>query len=289
MKKGKTPYMTASQNDKENQFPRTSQTPNQSPKYWVKEKDRYLRQLLIGDIQETTGRELVVFFSVNHHQSGNLDFNDADDLSEVLDGCKTNEIDLLVQTPGGNPDACEKLISILDHRLDNYRVLVPSWAKSAGTIVAISSSEIIMGLNSELGPIDPHFNGIPAEFIKDDPAQNYPTKKLAEHAIERTKRLAKSVLAKGMLKDRDEVEVDNLVTQLSSATNYFSHGAVINATEAKSLGLNVTYLDPNEILWKQIWLLYCMYDYDFKIRNYAKIFEGKKNSITRLLPKPQNP
>ncbi len=278
--------MTASQDqDRLNQFPRTKESPIQSPKYWVKEKDRYLRQLLISDIQELTGRELAVYFSVNNDQSGSLDFNDADDLSEVLDGCDTKDIDLLIQTPGGNPDACEKLISILKQHLDSYRVLIPSWAKSAGTIVAISSEKILMGINSELGPIDPHFNGIPAEFIKDDPQQNYPTKKLAQHAIERTKQLAKKVLTDGMLKDSDERSIDDLVSKLSSTTNYYSHGAVINAIEASELGLNVEYIDPIDDLWKKIWLLYCMYDYDFKIKGYAKIFEGKKNSITRLLPR----
>lgn len=38
------------------QFPRTSQLPSQSSRFWAKEKDRYLRQLLISDLEQTTGR-----------------------------------------------------------------------------------------------------------------------------------------------------------------------------------------------------------------------------------------
>ena len=80
-------------------FPRTSKAPSQSPKYWVKEKDRYLRQLLIKDIQDKTNRELVVYFTSSG--SGQIDFRDADDISEVLADCKTKEVDLIIQTPGG--------------------------------------------------------------------------------------------------------------------------------------------------------------------------------------------
>ena len=34
------------------QFPRSGELPTQSSKYWAKEKDRYLRQLLISDIED---------------------------------------------------------------------------------------------------------------------------------------------------------------------------------------------------------------------------------------------
>ena len=44
-------------------FQEPQTTPNQSPLYWVSHKDRYLRQLLIKDIEEITGRSLVVYFT----------------------------------------------------------------------------------------------------------------------------------------------------------------------------------------------------------------------------------
>ncbi|MGB3495882.1 MAG: hypothetical protein WBA57_24345 [Elainellaceae cyanobacterium] len=261
-------------------FPRTPKLPIQSPKYWVKEKDRYLRQILIEDIQDLTGRDLVVYFT----NTGRLDYRDADDISEVLDDCQSTGIDLLLQTPGGVVDACEKIISVLRLRGGEYRVVIPSWAKSAGTIIALSASSIVMGVNSELGPIDPQFNGIPAEFIRDDPDEKYPYKQIAESAISRTKKLANQVLTKGMLRDGDPTQVENLVNQLSSAQRYASHGAVINAEDAKSLGLNITYLASDSELWKKLWLLYCMYDFDCQRQNFAKIFEGPRVSIARPLP-----
>lgn len=261
-------------------FPRTSDLPLQSPKYWVKEKDRYLRQLLIEDIQEITGRELIIYFT----NEGMIDFRDADDISEVLDDCQSHDVDLLLQTPGGIIDACEKVISVLTLRLNTYRVLIPSWAKSAGTIIALASNEIVMGVNSELGPIDPQFNGIPAEFIRDDPAQQYPIRQIAESAIIRTRKLASQVLSRGMLKGEKQDQINSLVGQLSSAQSYSSHGAVINAEEVKSLGLKAKFLDAKDDLWKRLWLLYCMYDYDCQRNGYAKLFEGPRVSIARPLP-----
>lgn len=141
-----------------------------------------------------------------------------------------------------------------------------------------------MGVNSELGPIDPQFNGIPAEFIRDDPAQPHPMKMIAGNAITRTKSLARQVLKDGMLSSKSDAEIDALVEQLGSAQSYCSHGAVINAQDAQSLGLKVSYLQPDNSLWQQLWLLYCMYDFDCKSREYAKVFEGVRYSMARPIP-----
>jgi len=206
-----TPNIQPSLSSYSNVFPRTSKLPTQSPKYWVKEKDRYLRQLLIRDIQQDTGRELVVYFT-NFASNSMISDNDATDLSELLDDCKTKDIDILIHTPGGIVDACEQVISILKLRLpQGYRVVVPSMAKSAGTVLALSATEIVMGVNSELGPIDPHFDGIPAEFIANDPTVSYTFQQIAQNAILRMHKLAKNVLSSRMLKNEDEAKVNELI------------------------------------------------------------------------------
>jgi hypothetical protein len=265
-----------------NVFPRTNKIPIQSPKYWVKEKDRYLRQLLIRDIQQDTGRELVVYFT--NFASGSMISSDATDLSEVLDDCKTKDVDIFIHTPGGSVDACEQVISILKLRLpEGYRVIVPSMAKSAGTVVSLSANEIVMGVNSELGPIDPHFDGIPAEFIAQDPTVSYRFQQIANNAILRMHKLAKNVVSSGMWKHKDKVEINKLIEKLSSTQSYLSHGAVINVEEAHNLGLVVNYMQPKDETWKRIWLLFCMYDYDCRQLGYSKIFEGERISLLKPL------
>jgi hypothetical protein len=266
-----------------NVFPRTNKIPIQSPKYWVKEKDRYLRQLLIRDVQEDTGRELVIYFT-NFDSNSMISGNDANDLSEVLSDCKTKDVDILIHTPGGYVDACEQVISVLKLWLpDGYRVIVPSMAKSAGTVVALSATEIVMGVNSELGPIDPQFNNIPAEFIANDPNAGFQLQQIANNAILRMHKLAKNVVSSGMWKGKDEEEINKLIEKLSSTQSYLSHGAVINVEEALNLGLVVNYLQPKDEIWKRIWLLFCMYDYDCRQLGYSKIFEGERISLLKPL------
>ncbi len=65
-----------------------------------------------------------------------------------------SEIDLWLDSTGGNIDAAYKLINVIRHHADVFRVIIPDYAKSAATLLAIGADEIIMGPASELGPLD---------------------------------------------------------------------------------------------------------------------------------------
>lgn len=164
-------------------------------------------------------------------------------------------------------------------------MIVPSWAKSAGTVIALSASEIVLGINSELGPIDPQMmvNGmqIPCELLAKDPAQPFHIQQVMQMAVDRNRQLAFNLLQNGMMKGKSRQEIDDILAKISSASGYMSHGAVIDFGEAKSLGLSVSFLPPNDSIWKQLWLLYCMYDYDTKANGVGRIIEGEKFSISR--------
>ncbi len=268
---------------KKNQFPRTQTLPSQSSKFWAKEKDRYLRQLLIADLEELTGREAVVYFA---RMSEAINHSDPDDISEILEGVHGDEIDLILHTPGGMVDAVEKFVTVLRQRRKNYRVIVPSIAKSGGTVIAISGKDILLGVNSELGPIDPQFvlpniGPVPCQFIADDDSQPKVIRSLADSAVKRMKGLAEKILSEGMLRGSSSDTLNSVVEKLSSSDTYNSHGAVIDFTEAQSLGLSVNWMPPEEKLWKYVWLLYCCYDHDLLLRDYGKVIEGAVNSMAR--------
>lgn len=265
-------------------FPRTTELPQQSPKYWAKEKDRYIRQQLIEDIQDLTNRKLVVYYSQLSEEIGHTD---PDDLAEILSGLDGQSFDLFIQTPGGSVDATEKLISVLRHTCEDYRVIVPSWAKSAGTVVALSGQKIVLGLNSELGPIDPQFRtnsgNVPCEYIAKDPAIAQHIRDMASASMSRMRALAEELLTNGMMKGREKKDIDDTLGKISSSNGYNSHGAVIDNEEATALGLSIQYLEPSDETWRRIWLLYCLYDYDTKQNGLGKVFEGVKFSISRPL------
>jgi hypothetical protein len=68
----------------EEPFPRGTALPPQSALFWVEQKDRYLRQLLIRDIQARTRRRLVVYFG-NRAENAMIDATDPTYMVELLE------------------------------------------------------------------------------------------------------------------------------------------------------------------------------------------------------------
>lgn len=78
---------------------------------------------------------------------------------------------LLINTPGGGLSSSYKVARALRKSFDTIRVFVPHMAASGGTLVTLAGNEIIMGLMSNLGPLDPqimYFGGrISARCVAD--------------------------------------------------------------------------------------------------------------------------
>jgi hypothetical protein len=72
-------------------FPRGTALPVQSPLFWVQQKDRYLRQLLIKDIEAQTGRRLVVYFA-NRSLSAQIDPTDPTYFVEMLEDARGSRL-----------------------------------------------------------------------------------------------------------------------------------------------------------------------------------------------------
>jgi len=199
------------------QFPRARSLPRQSPLFWVAEKDRYLRQLLIRDIQTATGRPLVVYFASTTASRAQIAQGDDVYFTELLRDTKEGVADLLIETSGGFTDATEKIASILRETIEDLRVIVPCRAKSNGTMLALIGSCIVMGVGSELGPADPFItiapnNTIPAHFLL--AAQNVDPifREAAQHAIDQTTKLAKQLLSTGMMQGKPNANIDQVGT-----------------------------------------------------------------------------
>src|SRR4051812_48047620 len=105
-------------------FPRAAGLPSQSPLYWVEQKDRYLRQLLIRDIEHITGRRLCIYFA-NPYQEAQIDARDSSFMAELLGDIETEGVDILIQTPGGFTTATEALISLVQSTVPEFRAIIP--------------------------------------------------------------------------------------------------------------------------------------------------------------------
>ena len=226
---------------------------------------------------------------------------DAEDLSEVIQGIEEKNVDLMLQTSGGEVSAVEKYVTVLQqHMRDGYRVIVPNLAKSGGTIISLAAEKILLGVNSELGPIDPQMfvpidlqSGpfpyyVACEIASRDEELSASIKETAKNAVKGANALAVKYLSQNRLKGKKEEEVEKIkeeirkvVKKISSPSSFVSHGSVIDFSEAKKLGLPVEWIDSESDLWKRIWLLYCMYDFDVELREIDTIQEGARYSIIR--------
>ncbi len=122
-----------------------------------------------------TGRNVIIYYS-GWLQKGNLaqkgfrfDILDSDKtgfMSAINGLDKSKGLDIVLHTPGGSIGATEFIVHYLKTMFGNdIRAIIPQIAMSAGTMIACSCKEIVMGKHSNLGPIDPQINGLPTHGI----------------------------------------------------------------------------------------------------------------------------
>ncbi|HEX3128489.1 MAG TPA: hypothetical protein VH394_14255 [Thermoanaerobaculia bacterium] len=281
-----------------------------SPLYEALNSRRYHRQDLIRAIEEQTGRRLAVYFANTEHHASAVSQTDIAPLQDVLFDCEGRcDLDVLLQSPGGDIDSAEKLVYMIRERVASLRILVVERAKSAGTLIALAADEILMSSTSELGPIDPQVtifaaDGRPLarparsfldglEQIKDSVASEgglnpayYPLLSqldpalldFCEKAIRRSEQFAEKWLTRYMLKDDPETAKE-IARRLTDVDQYRSHGMVIDWREAREIGLNVTFLSTDDSLWRQLWSLHLAYHIECLQQGYSKVFETRRVSI----------
>lgn len=90
---------------------------------------------------------------------GSIDLSDAAPLGSMLDAIgECDRLDLMLNSPGGSGEAAEKLVEMCrEHCREEFRVIVPNFAKSAATMISLGADVILMGYPSELGPTDPQY------------------------------------------------------------------------------------------------------------------------------------
>jgi hypothetical protein len=74
---------------------------------------------------------------------------------EVCKDLQGPNLDVILHSPGGSPEAAASLVRYLRTKFSHIRAFVPLAAMSAATMWALASNVILMGKHSQLGPIDP--------------------------------------------------------------------------------------------------------------------------------------
>lgn len=232
-----------------------------------------MRRKYLALMSKYTGRNTIAYYSAFLQKSGidgtGIDDNDKNAFMQAVCGLdRTKGLDLVLHTPGGQLASAESLVCYLKALFgNNIRTFVPQIAMSAGTMIALSTKEIIMGKQSNLGPIDPQFGGMSCagiieEFdqackdVSEKPdlsrvwgpiiSKYHPTfigdcKKAIEWAdVTVTKWLEENMFSQ----ESDPKEAaKRVVSALSSHNVTYSHSRHIHMDELKKLGVHITALE----------------------------------------------
>src|SRR3990167_10922283 len=68
---------------------------------------------------------------------------------------KVKKISLFLYTSGGDMLAPIRIVKLIRNHCDQFEVLVPYKAHSAGTLICLGADTIVMGKLGELTPVDP--------------------------------------------------------------------------------------------------------------------------------------
>ena len=181
-------------------------------------------------------------------------FIDIDDSEAVLRAIRTTPdetpIDLVLHTPGGLVLAAEQIAYALRDHPANVTVLVPHYAMSGGTLIALAGDEILMDAAAVLGPVDPQLGDVPAASLvrltAKKPIERIEDRTLimadvAEKAIRHMTQVVRDLLARRL----GAKEADTVAEEL--AGGHYTHDDPITVEEARALKLPVEVGLPAEV------------------------------------------
>jgi len=180
-------------------------------------------------------------------------FIDIEDSEAVLTAIRLTPphkpIDMVLHTPGGLVLASEQIAEALKKHQARVRVMVPHYAMSGGTLIALAADEIILDPNAVLGPVDPQIGEYPAASILRAVQQHNPNRDdrtliLADIAEKALRQVKNTVL--GLVADRMPAEQAERISELLTQ-GHWTHDYPIDALQAEAMGLKVSTNIPTEV------------------------------------------
>lgn len=283
------------------------------------------RKQLYEAIEKERNSKLLVYVTGDKAGWETQIANDATDyISDQLDKIGVVEkISLLLFTNGGSTLAGWNIVNLIRQFCDDFEIIVPSKARSTGTLMCLGANRIIMTKQATLGPIDPSVNTplnptvpnagpqarVPVSVeaikgflelakhelnLKDDRALADIFNVLADkvhplvlgevyRAIGQIQMLARKLLVNQV---KDESKIEKIISFLCSESG--SHDYTINRREAKNeLGLNIE--KPSDSLYDLINRTYMSIREELQLRtsfnpeSYLGADSSKEYTIKRTL------
>lgn len=281
------------------------------------ENNANIHRVLIDQIENGIKRNVVVYHANMGHPASLMLDHDAELLENILSTLDRkryeNKLDLLVHSPGGLPEVAAKFVQVASSYSSSFRVVVPSTAMSAATLMAMGADEIVMSDTSKLGPIDPQMqtvdkNGRPflrpaKSFVdgftalinsaheaiaKKQPAQafiallnNQDPSWIMEcvRARNATAKLAAQLLKANMLNHKSDEEIKTVVDKFVAAGEEGTHGSPIFWKKAEEFGLRIHHEDKEGKVWKAVRELFVRLEHYVTTKGQAKYFVCRNGGI----------
>jgi hypothetical protein len=224
---------------------------------------------------------------------------------------------LILHTPGGVTNATETLVEYLFTKFEYIEVIVPTYAMSAGTMISLAADRIIMGRQSQLGPIDPQmpvgglfvsaraiveqFERAKGEILKDLTLAHVWAPILqsvgpallqeAQNALEYGETMVARWLTTHMLKTSPDL-AKATAAHFNDASKHKSHGRRIDREEARQNNVVVEDLETSQQLQEAVLTAYHLATIIFAKSPATKLLisdAGRvwlKNFVPPQLPQP---
>lgn len=265
-----------------------------------------IRRKYIRALSEYSGRNTIIYYSgwlQKNTQGTQVDDSDKTGFMTVIHELdRTKGLDLILHTPGGNIAATESIVDYLKLMFENdIRVIVPQLAMSAGTMIACSAKEIIMGKQSSLGPIDPQYGRIPAHGLVEEFKRAHAEVKVdsskipiwqpiiakygptlvgeCEKAIEWSEQMVREWLEDNMLSEEEnKLEIiDNIITELGDHSVSKSHSRHLSINKCKEIGLKIVDMEDDHNFQDLILSIHHSCIHTFSSTQAVKIIENQND------------
>ncbi|MBI5916501.1 MAG: ATP-dependent Clp protease proteolytic subunit [Bacteroidetes bacterium] len=276
-----------------------------------------VRRKYLKEVSIKTGRNVIAYYSGWLQKPLHPDnaINDKDKSAFMVNIHKMDRskgLDLILHTPGGDLAATESIVDYLHSMFKNdIRAIIPQISMSAGTMIALSCREIMMGKQSNLGPIDPQMGGVACQAVleefevaKNDIRANphaavlwqviiskyHPTYLGAcRKAIDWSVELVEEWLVRNMCKGNTQM-VKTILDEFNDHTKNKSHARHISKERCKSLGLTVLDMEDDNDLQDKILTTHHAFMHSLSHSNAVKIVENHLGvTYVEAVPLPNRP
>ena len=292
---------------------------------WPTLQEERKKQLL--QISQLRGRAILTFASAMTKQADiSIDYNDRVPIIDQISNLEGDKIDIILETPGGYAEVVEDIIKYIRNRFSEVTMIVPGYAKSAGTIMVMAGDEILMEPASALGPIDAQMlqsgkrfsahaflegfekikrevqdrgylnrayvpilqNISPGEIQNCENAQAFSKKLVTDWLSEYKFKFWETHSSTGepVTVNDKKTRAEEIAKKLCDHGHWLTHGRSITIDDLREMRLKVTDFSEDTELFDAISRYYILLKMSFDTTNLFKIYETPNSQIYRFATPP---